>query len=181
MRRTKIKDLLKTKPEGQDIFVQGWVRSRRDSKEVSFVILNDGSIISTIQLVLGADYRDGFENEDAFKHILQQINTGACIGVRGKLVASEGKGQTMEIIPKEIDIYGAFDEDFPLQKKGIKFETLREMAHLRVRTNTFGAVFRVRHAVSYAIHKFFNDRGFFMRIHPSSQVRIPKARARCSL
>ena len=85
MRRTKIKDLLKTKPEGQDIFVQGWVRSRRDSKEVSFVILNDGSIISTIQLVLGADYRDGFENEDAFKHILQQINTGACIGVRGKI------------------------------------------------------------------------------------------------
>lgn len=160
MKRTKIKALLQAEPTGQEVLVQGWVRSRRDSKEVSFVILNDGSTINTVQVVVNEEFRNNYEGD--VKDFLARINTGACIGVHGRLEPSGGKGQKSEIIPTRIEIFGEADQKtYPLQKKGIKMETLREIAHLRVRGNTFGAVFRVRHAAAYAVHKFFNDKGFF--------------------
>ncbi len=133
--------------------VKGWVRSKRESKEVVFIAINDGSIIHNMQAVVTIS---AFSED-----LLKNINTGACICVKGKLVQSQGKGQTVEIAAEEIEIYGAFDENYPLQKKGHTLEFLREIAHLRPRTNTFGAVFRVRHAMTYAIHKYFNDHGFY--------------------
>lgn len=151
-------------PEGQRLLAQGWVRSRRDSKEVSFVVLNDGSTINNLQIVLDEEFKTNWESKNAggdYKDFLSQINTGACISVVGNLIASEGKGQTSELKPENLIIYGPYQEDYPLQKKGISNEVLREKAHLRIRTNTFSCVFRVRHALSYAIHKFFNDKGFY--------------------
>ena len=139
---------------GQEICVKGWVRTKRGNKSVAFIALNDGSTIKNIQIV--ADVEKFSED------ILKRITTGACLRVNGKLVESMGKGQSVEIQANEIEIYGEADvETYPLQKKGHTLEFLREIAHLRPRTNTFSAVFRVRHAMAYAIHKYFNDRGFF--------------------
>lgn len=153
MKRTKVKVLLNSGQPGTEVLVKGWVRSKRDSKGVAFIALNDGSVIHNIQIVVDVANFD--------ENALKIINTGACIAVKGLLVQSLGKGQSVEIQAREIEIYGAADpETFPLQKKGHTLEFLREIAHLRPRTNTFGAVLRMRHAMSYAIHKFFNDKGF---------------------
>jgi asparaginyl-tRNA synthetase len=152
--RTRIKELLAAKDFDTEVHIKGWVRTKRGGKGITFIAVNDGSIIHNIQIVI--DSADFDENE------LKQITTGSCIGVTGKLVKSAGKDQSVEIQAGDIEIYGtASAEEYPLQKKGHSLEFLREIAHLRPRTNTFGAVFRVRHAVSYAIHKYFNDRGFY--------------------
>jgi len=154
MERTKIIDALKINAYGTDIKVKGWVRTRRESKQVVFIALNDGSTINNIQVV--ADI--GQFGEEA----LRTVTTGACISVTGKLVQSQGKGQLVEIQADSIEVLGVADPNtYPLQKKGHSMEFLREIAHLRPRTNTFGAVFRIRHHMAYAIHKFFHDRGFF--------------------
>jgi asparaginyl-tRNA synthetase len=150
----KIKEILLTKGVGQEISVKGWVRTRRGSKHVSFIALNDGSTIHNIQIVA--------EAADFDEELIKQITTGSCISVSGKLVASKGSGQAIEILASSIDLLGAADaEEYPLQPKKHSLEFLRENAHLRFRTNTFSAVFRLRHALTFAVHKFFNDKGFF--------------------
>ncbi|MDL2265291.1 asparagine--tRNA ligase [Parabacteroides sp. OttesenSCG-928-G07] len=152
--RTKIVDVLKSDAFGTTVNVKGWVRTRRGSKQVNFIALNDGSTINNVQIVVDVE-KLGEEN-------LKPITTGACISVNGTLVESQGKGQNAEIQALEIEIYGTADpETYPLQKKGHSLEFLREIAHLRPRTNTFGAVFRIRHNMAFAIHKFFHDRGFY--------------------
>ncbi len=152
-KRTKIKDLLNSNDYDKIIHIKGWVRTKRGSKNIAFVAVNDGSIIHNIQVVVDISK---FDDE------VKRITTGACVGVTGKLVKSLGKDQHMEIQANDIEIYGTADSDqYPLQKKGHTLEYLREIAHLRPRTNTFGAVFRMRHALSFAIHKYFNDRGFY--------------------
>jgi asparaginyl-tRNA synthetase len=154
MKRTKIKVLLSSPEIGSDILVKGWVRSKRGNKNIVFITLNDGSTINNIQVV--ADALNFDEN------LLKDITTGACLAVIGKLVKSQGQGQNVEISATSIELYGKCDaETYPLQKKGHSMEFLREIAHLRFRTNTFGAVFRIRHAMAFAIHKYFNDKGFF--------------------
>ena len=153
MQRTKIKDLLISTEYGKEVTIKGWVRTKRESKTVAFVALNDGSIIHNIQSV--------FDMVNFNEDTLKDVHTGACVRITGTLVQSQGKGQSVEIQATAIEIYGTADpETFPLQKKGHTLEFLREIAHLRPRTNTFGAVLRMRHAMSFAIHKFFNDRGF---------------------
>jgi len=154
IKRTKITDALQLTSFGEEINVKGWVRTRRGNKKVGFVALNDGSTINNIQIVIDiAQFGEEF---------LKPITTGACINVNGRLVESQGQGQTVEIQATEVEIYGPADPaTYPLQKKGHSLEFLREIAHLRPRTNTFGAIFRMRHHMSYAIHKFFNDRGFY--------------------
>lgn len=154
MIRTKIIDVLKMDTYGTDVNVKGWVRTRRGNKQVAFIALNDGSTIHNIQIV--ADI------EKLGEDLLKPVTTGACISVNGKLVQSQGKGQNMEIQADRIEILGAADPNsYPLQKKGHSMEFLREIAHLRPRTNTFGAIFRIRHHMAIAIHQFFHDRGFF--------------------
>ena len=154
MKRFKIKDLLKSQATGSDVLVKGWVRTKRGNKNVVFIALNDGSSINNIQVVLEAASFD--------ENLLKDITTGSCIAVNGKLVESQGQGQNVEIVASGIELYGKSDaETYPLQKKGHSMEFLRENAHLRFRTNTFGAVFRIRHAMAFAIHKYFNDRGFY--------------------
>lgn len=151
MKRTKIKQLLATKPESQEIIVQGWVRTFRNNQ---FIALNDGSTIQNIQAVVD------FTNTD--EALLKRITTGACLSITGDLVPSPAKGQPVEVKVKKLEVLGDSDpEKFPLQPKKHSLEFLREIAHLRSRTNTFGAVMRVRHAMAYAVHKFFNERGFF--------------------
>ncbi len=153
MKRTKIKELLLSTEYDVDVLVKGWVRTKRGNKNVAFVHLNDGSTVKNIQIVIDVASFD--------EAVLKDITTGACIAVNGNLVKSEGKGQTVEIQAKEIELYGAADPDkYPLQKKGHSMEFLREIAHLRFRTNTFGAVFRIRHNLAYAIHKFYHEKGF---------------------
>ena len=155
MKRTKIKELLNCKEEQESVLVKGWVRTRRDSKGgFSFLEINDGSCLGNIQAIV-----DHSLNE--FQELDKQITTGSCVAITGKLVASEGKGQKMEVQATALEVYGTADaETYPLQKKRHSFEYLREIAHLRPRTNTFGAVMRVRSRLAYAIHQFFNDRGF---------------------
>lgn len=151
MKRTKIKQLLVTEPKGQQVTVQGWVRTFRNNQ---FIAINDGSTIQNIQAVV-----DFNNTEEA---LLKRITTGACVSVTGELIPSPAKGQTVEVKVSTLEILGDSDpEKFPLQPKKHSLEFLREIAHLRSRTNTFSAVMRVRHAMAYAIHKFFNDRGFF--------------------
>ncbi|MFO7873870.1 MAG: asparagine--tRNA ligase [Bacteroidales bacterium] len=158
LKRHRIVELLKEDVRhllDKEINVKGWVRTRRGNKNVAFIALNDGSIIHHIQVVVDVQ---SFQNDA----LLRNITTGSCISVNGKLVESQGKGQTVEIQASEIQLYGSADPDkYPLQKKGHSLEFLREIAHLRPRTNTFGAIFRLRHAVAFAIHKFFNDNGFY--------------------
>ena len=151
--RTKIAALLKSTATGAEVTVKGWVRTKRGNKNVAFIALNDGSTINNIQVVVDVA---NFDEE-----LLKLITTGACIRATGKLVESMGSGQPVEIQAAEIELYGTADpETYPLQKKGHSLEFLREIAYLRPRTNTFGAVWRVSHAMSYAIHKYFNDKGF---------------------
>jgi asparaginyl-tRNA synthetase len=153
MKRIKIKELLATAPAGDEVVVKGWVRTKRGNKNIVFIALNDGSTINNIQIVVNASLFD--------ESLLKEISTVACIGVTGKLVESQGQGQNVEIDASAIELYGKSDaETYPLQKKGHSMEFLREVAHLRFRTNTFGAVFRIRHAMAFAIHKYFNDKGF---------------------
>jgi asparaginyl-tRNA synthetase len=152
--RTKVIDLLKSKKTGQEFTVKGWVRTKRGNKNVTFIALNDGSTIHNIQIV--ADVANFNENT------LKLVTTGACICAKGRLVESQGSGQPVELQAVSLEVYGTADvETYPLQKKGHTLDFLREIAHLRPRTNTFGAVLRIRHAMAYAIHKYFNDNGFF--------------------
>ncbi|MBQ3846631.1 MAG: asparagine--tRNA ligase, partial [Bacteroidales bacterium] len=152
VKRTKIKDLLKSEP-GIEVLAKGWVRTKRGNKQVKFIALNDGSTINNIQIVADTSLFD----ED----LIRRITTGSSLAVRGELVASLGSGQAVEIQAKEIEIYGECDPmRYPLQKKDTSLEYLRSVAHMRLRTNTFGAVLRVRNAMAFAIHKFFNEKGF---------------------
>lgn len=149
-----IKDLLKLKEYGKPVNLKGWVRSKRGNKQLAFIALNDGSIIHNIQIVA--------ELEKFDEETMKLITTGSCISVNGTLVESPGQGQNSEVQALAIEVYGTADAAvYPLQKKGHTLEFLREIAHLRPRTNTFGAVLRIRHAMSFAIHKYFNDNGFF--------------------
>ena len=151
--RTKIVDLLKRTDFGAMVNVKGWVRTRRGSKQVNFVALNDGSTINNVQIVVDVA---NFDEE-----MLKLITTGACLSVNGELVESVGSGQAAEIQAREIEVLGTCDNTYPLQKKGHSMEFLREIAHLRPRTNTFGAVYRIRHNMAMAIHNFFHQKGFF--------------------
>ncbi|GEO05587.1 asparagine--tRNA ligase [Adhaeribacter aerolatus] len=154
MKRSKVAALLAATELNQEVLVKGWVRTKRGNKFVSFIALNDGSTINNIQLVADAEK---FSEES-----LREVTTGACIAATGILVASQGKGQTVEIQVNTVEVLGAADpEKYPLQKKGHSLEFLREIAHLRPRTNTFGAVLRMRHAMAFAVHQFFNDHGFY--------------------
>lgn len=153
MKRTRIVDAVKMTQFGETVNVKGWVRTKRGNKQVNFIALNDGSTINNIQIVADVDKFD--------EELLKSITTGACLCVTGKLVKSEGAGQSVEIQAAEIEIYGLADNTYPLQKKGHSMEFLREIAHLRPRTNTFGAVLRIRHNMAIAIHKFFHEKGFF--------------------
>ncbi len=154
MQHISVVKLLKGEMVGSSVTVKGWVRTIRGNKNVSFIALNDGSTINNIQIVV-----DPSQIEES---ILKKISTGACIMANGVLVQSQGKGQSVEIQAVQIEIYGEADVDtYPLQKKEHTMEFLREIAHLRPRTNTFGAVFRIRHHLAFAIHRFFNDRGFY--------------------
>ena len=149
----KIKEILSEERKEQKISAKGWVRTKRGSKHVSFIALNDGSTINNIQIVAEGD---SFNEE-----LIKQITTGSCISVDGKLVTSKGSGQAVEILADKIEVLGAADaEEYPLQPKKHSLEFLREKAHLRFRTNTFSAIFRLRHALTFAVHKFFNDKGF---------------------
>ena len=152
MERTKIKELLLAKP-GQKVLAKGWVRTKRGNKEIAFIALNDGSTINNIQIVV-----DKSKIEDG---ILAKVTTGACIGVTGNLVESVGSGQAVEIQADSIEIYGECDPmRYPLQKKDTSFEYLRSVAHMRMRTNTFGAVLRIRNQMAFAIHEYFHSKGF---------------------
>ena len=154
MKRTKISDIFSPELIGSEVCVKGWVRTRRGNKNVQFVALNDGSTIKNIQIV--------FDMAKFSEEELKPITTGASIHVDGKLVESQGKGQVAEIQAEKLEIYGTADvNEYPLQKKGHTLEFLREKAHLRPRTNTFGAVLRIRHTLAFAIHKFFDEKGFF--------------------
>ncbi len=154
MKRTVIIDALKSTALGEPIHVCGWVRSRRGNKNVSFIALNDGSTIKNIQLV--ADLTKFSEEQ------LKPVTTGACIGATGLLVASQGAGQAVELQLTDFEVFGTADpEKYPLQKKGLSMEYLRTIAHLRPRTNTFGAVFRIRHNMAMAIHTYFHEHGYF--------------------
>ena len=154
MKTQRIAEILKSTTTDYDITVKGWVRTKRGNKNVAFIALNDGSCVGNIQVVV--DLQKIQEEE------LKAVTTGSCIRVDGKLVKSLGAGQGVEVQAEKIEIYGTADPDtYPLQKKGHSLEFLRDIAYLRPRTNTFGAVFRIRHAMAYAIHKYFNDHGFY--------------------
>ena len=153
MKRTKVTDALLRTDFGADILVNGWVRSKRGSKGIFFIALNDGSTIKNIQIV-------GDEaNFDA--DMLKQITTGACLAVTGKLVESPAAGQASEIQATQIEVLGTCGADYPMQKKGQTFEYMRQHAHMRLRTNTFGAVMRIRHNMAMAIHTYFHEHGYF--------------------
>ncbi len=154
MQRTEIKEALKSQNLNEPINVRGWVRSRRGNKQISFISLNDGSTINNIQIVVDMQH---FTEEQ-----LKPVTTGSCISATGLLVASQGAGQAVEIQLTELEVYGTADpEKYPLQKKGLSMEYLRTIAHLRPRTNTFGAVLRLRHHMAMAIHTYFHEHGYF--------------------
>lgn len=153
MKRTKIVDVLRSTDFGKEVVVKGWVRTHRSSKAVDFIALNDGSTIKNIQIVVDPSK----VNADTLK----SITTGACLCVTGTLVESQGKGQSVEIQCKDIEVYGLCGSDYPMQKKGQSFEYMRQHAHMRLRTNTFGAVMRIRHNMAFAIHQYFHEHGFF--------------------
>ena len=150
--RTKVKDLLKAAP-GQEVLAKGWVRTKRGNKQIKFIALNDGSTVNNIQIVADTSKFD--------EALLAKVTTGASLAVTGNLVESVGSGQAVEIQATQIEVLGECDPvRYPLQKKDTSLEYLRSVAHMRLRTNTFGAVLRIRHAMAFAIHKFFNDKGF---------------------
>ena len=147
-----VKDALHSETARDAIFVQGWVRTRRDAKGFSFIDLNDGSCLKNLQIIAPAT----LANYSAVQH----LTTGASVAVRGKLVPSQGQGQKWEVTADEVTVIGTADATYPLQKKGHTPEFLREIAHLRPRSNLFGAVFRTRSRLAFAIHQFFQERGF---------------------
>ena len=153
IKRTKIIDVLKRTDFDTVVNVRGWVRTKRGSKNVIFIALNDGSTINNVQIVADTEAFDA--------ELVKEITTGACLSVNGALVQSQGSGQAVEIQAKEIEILGTCGSDFPMQKKGQLFEYMRQHAHMRLRTNTFGAVFRIRHNMAMAIHHYFHEHGFF--------------------
>ncbi len=153
IRRTKVADVLKRTDFGATVNVRGWVRTHRSSKAVDFIALNDGSTIKNVQVVADPTAFDA--------DLLKQITTGSCISVNGVLVESQGAGQSVELQCKEIELYGTCGSDYPMQKKGQSFEYMRQYAHMRLRTNTFGAVMRIRHNMAIAIHQYFHEHGFF--------------------
>lgn len=153
MKRTKVVDALKSTDIGKEINVKGWVRTHRSSKAVDFIALNDGSTIKNIQVVVDPAKFDA--------QMLKNITTGACISAVGTLVESQGAGQTVEIQCEQLEVYGLCGSDYPMQKKGQTFEYMRQYGHLRLRTNTFGAVMRIRHNMAMAIHTYFHEHGFF--------------------
>lgn len=153
IKRTKIIDVLKRTDFDTVVNVRGWVRTKRGSKNVIFIALNDGSTINNVQIVANTEAFDA--------ELVKEITTGACLSVNGALVQSQGSGQAVEIQAKEIEILGTCGSDFPMQKKGQSFEYMRQHAHMRLRTNTFGAVFRIRHNMAMAIHHYFHEHGFF--------------------
>ena len=153
IKRTKIIDVLKRTDFETVVNVRGWVRTKRGSKNVIFIALNDGSTINNVQIVADTEAFDA--------ELVKDITTGACLSVNGALVQSQGSGQAVEIQAKEIEILGTCGSDFPMQKKGQSFEYMRQHAHMRLRTNTFGAVFRIRHNMAMAIHHYFHEHGFF--------------------
>ena len=154
IQRTEVKDALLRTDFGAAINVRGWVRSRRGNKNISFIALNDGSTIKNIQIVV--------DLQQFSEEMLKPVTTGSCISATGTLVASQGSGQAVEIQLTELEVYGTADpEKYPLQKKGLSMEYLRTIAHLRPRTNTFGAVFRIRHNMAMAIHTYFHEHGYF--------------------
>src|SRR5436853_631102 len=149
---TSVKDVVQSTAPIEAIRVQGWVRTRRDSKDFSFIELNDGSSLKSLQVIA----RSNIANYPA----VQRLTTGASIIVHGELVPSQGKGQQWEVVAEQVEIVGPADDTYPLQKKGHTPEFLREIAHLRPRSNLFGSVFRVRSRLAFAIHTFFQERGF---------------------
>ena len=153
IRRTRIIEVLKSDSYGSMVNVKGWVRTRRGSKAVYFIALNDGSTIHNVQVVADADK---FDDE-----LVRQITTGACLSVTGELVKSVGAEQAVEIQAREIAVLGVCGSEYPMQKKGQSMEYMRQYAHMRLRTNTFGAVFRIRHHMAMAIHRYFHEHGFF--------------------
>ena len=156
-RRTKVLEVLKSAQVGTSLLVKGWVRTKRQNKNVAFIALNDGSTINNLQLVA--------DPNKISEELLKKVTTGACISAKGEIVASQGSGQSVEMHVKELEVLGEADpEKYPLQPKKHSLEFLREIAYLRPRTNTFGAVYRIRHAMIFAVHKFFNDKGF-LNIH----------------
>ena len=154
MKSLRIAELLQSPATDAEVVVKGWVRTKRGNKNVAFIALNDGSCVANMQVVVDLAKFD--------EELLRKVTTGACLRVDGRLVASCGAGQGVEVQAEKIEIYGTADpETYPLQKKGHSLEFLRDLAYLRPRTNTFGAIFRIRHAMAYAIHKYFNDKGFY--------------------
>ncbi len=153
IKRTKVVDILKSTAYGTTVNVKGWVRTHRSSKAVDFIAINDGSTIKNVQVVVDPAKFDA--------EMLKTITTGACITVNGTLVESQGQGQSSEIQAAEIDIYGVCGAEYPMQKKGQSFEYMRQYAHMRLRTNTFGAVMRIRHNMAMAIHTYFHEHGYF--------------------
>lgn len=153
--KIRIVDLLKSDIYGISVCVRGWVRTHRQSKDISFIALNDGSTVCNLQIVI--------EHMNFERNVLKSITTGSAIGVRGRFVQSIGGGkQQVEVIAEEIKVYGTADpQEYPLQRKEHSLEYLREIAHLRLRTNVFGAVFRMRHNMAFAIHRYFHEKGFF--------------------
>ena len=153
-KRVSVKDLLESGECNKEVEISGWVRTKRGNKQVNFIALNDGSTINNIQVVV--------ETENFPEELLKKITTGAAIHVQGLLVESSGSGQAHEIQAKQLDVLGEADPDkYPIQPKKHSLEFLREVAHLRFRTNVFGAVFRIRHAMAFAIHQYFNEHGFY--------------------
>ena len=153
MKRTKIIDVLQSTEYGKDVCVKGWVRTHRSSKAVDFIALNDGSTIKNVQIVVDPTQFD--------EQVLKDITTGACICAEGTLVESQGAGQSSEIQATRLEVYGLCGNDYPMQKKGQSFEVMRKNAHMRLRTNTFGAVMRIRHNMAMAIHTYVHEHGFF--------------------
>jgi len=154
MRRTKVVDVLKSEELGKEFLVKGWVRTRRGNKQVNFIALNDGSVIHNLQVVADMDKFD--------EELMRKVTTGASLAVWGTLNSSQGTGQNVELLANKIDVIGECDvNEFPLQPKKHSLEFLREIAHLRFRTNTFSAIARVRHAMIFAVHNFFSSKGFF--------------------
>ena len=154
MKSLRIAELLQSPATDAEVVVKGWVRTKRGNKNVAFIALNDGSCVANMQVVVDLAKFD--------EELPRKVTTGACLRVDGRLVASCGAGQGVEVQAEKIEIYGTADpETYPLQKKGHSLEFLRDIAYLRPRTNTFGAIFRIRHAMAYAIHKYFNDKGFY--------------------
>ena len=161
MKRTKIIDVLKSTEYGKEITVMGWVRTHRSSKAVDFIALNDGSTINNVQIVVDPAVPVVGCAAAVPQPSLKDVTTGACIRCTGTLVESPAAGQPSEIQAAEIEIYGLCDNTYPMQKKGQSFEVMRKNAHLRLRTNTFGAVMRIRHNMAMAIHTYFHEHGFY--------------------